>query len=322
MAIEPIENVAQDFEDGINLAHTQKQSIAKTLLNNAGIIVGVFIMFAVVVVVTTDFRVASWEDLKEIVVDFALLLLCSYSMYVNCSDSGMRLGLKNKDYLEGISAFNAKKEIIIKSKNQRRLHEFCRFFIERELENTKMNILAVVGYDYDTYMKEYAIRTKKEIDKDEILTKAQRKAINRANAVAPIVLTPEMIMKRGRHTGKRGPLGMAPETKKYIAFGMKLVTTTITTALVAAIIIEFVVEPTWLMFAECMLRLLIVILNGFSGYKLGYENIVFDTVNYMGDQTDLMEQAIQFFEDNPEPEQKKEGIAKEGTQSLIGNEKM
>lgn len=319
MAIEQIESVAQEFEDGINLAHTTKQSIAKTLLNNAGIIVGVFIMFAVVVVVTTDFRVVTWEDVKEIAVDFALLLLCSYSMYVTCSDSGMRLGLKNKDYLDGISAFKAKKDIIIKSKNQRRLHEFCRFFIKRELENTKMNILAVVGYDYDTYMREFAIRTKQEINNDKSLTKAQRKAINRANAVAPIVLTPEMIMKRGRHAGKRGPLGMAPETKKYIAFGMKFVTTTITTALVAAIIIEFVVEPTWLMFAECMLRLLIVVLNGFSGYKLGYENIVFDTVNYMSDQTDLMEQAIQFFEENSEPEQKNNRIVKEAGEVIINN---
>jgi hypothetical protein len=45
-----------------------------------------------------------------------------------------------------------------------------------------------------------------------------------------------------------------------------------------------------------MLKMIVVITNGFSGYKLGYENIVFDTTNYMSDQTDLMEQAIHYFE--------------------------
>jgi hypothetical protein len=43
-------------------------------------------------------------------------------------------------------------------------------------------------------------------------------------------------------------------------------------------------------------------LNGFSGYKFGYENIVFDTTNYMNDQTDLMEQALQYFEENNKDE--------------------
>jgi hypothetical protein len=64
-----------------------------------------------------------------------------------------------------------------------------------------------------------------------------------------------------------------------------------------AIVVDFVIEPTWIMFVSCMLRLMLVVLNGFSGYKFGYENIVYDTVNYMDDQTDLMEQAIQYFEE-------------------------
>ena len=45
----------------------------------------------------------------------------------------------------------------------------------------------------------------------------------------------------------------------------------------------------------------VCVMNGFTGYKFGYENIVFDTVNYMDDQTDLMEQAMQYFDSHPEP---------------------
>ena len=50
-----------------------------------------------------------------------------------------------------------------------------------------------------------------------------------------------------------------------------------------------------------LLKLCPVILNGFTGYKFGYENIVYDTVNYMSDQIDLMHQFKQYIEDNPTP---------------------
>lgn len=65
------------------------------------------------------------------------------------------------------------------------------------------------------------------------------------------------------------------------------------------IVLEAVVEPTWVLIATCCLKLMAVVINGFNGYKFGYENIVFDTVNYMSDQTDLMTQAVQYVEGHP-----------------------
>ena len=43
-----------------------------------------------------------------------------------------------------------------------------------------------------------------------------------------------------------------------------------------------------------ILLLAMVILSGFSGYKMGYENITVDTVNYVSDQTDLLHQFEQY----------------------------
>lgn len=42
-------------------------------------------------------------------------------------------------------------------------------------------------------------------------------------------------------------------------------------------------------------------LNGFTGYKNGYENIIVHTVNYINDQVDLMRQLIHYVEENPTP---------------------
>ena len=93
-----------------------------------------------------------------------------------------------------------------------------------------------------------------------------------------------------------------PTTKKGIAFGVKFIKISVTTLLTSIIVLDVVINPNWATFAACCLKLMPVILNGFTGYKMGYENIVYDTVNYMSDQIDLIHQFQQFVADNPTPE--------------------
>jgi hypothetical protein len=165
-----------------------------------------------------------------------------------------------------------------------------------------MELLAIVGFKYDEYIRKYLGVDEEVINANQDLSKAQKQAINKANKIKPIRLTPEMILRRGRRAGRRSPLGMDPETNKKIHFGTKLITTLFLTGLMTVIIVDIVVEPTWVVIAGCMLKMIVVITNGFSGYKLGYENIVFDTTNYMSDQSDLMDQAIRYFEEHEEDE--------------------
>lgn len=110
-----------------------------------------------------------------------------------------------------------------------------------------------------------------------------------------------MILKCGRGNSRRNPLGIKPETKKKIHFGTKFTTTAITSFVTGIIALDIIINPTWATFAACCLKVLLVVLNGFMGYKMGYENIVADTVEYMNDQTDLMNQLIQYIETYPDP---------------------
>lgn len=294
------------FEEIVVTENQVKNKLKKGFLNYAGIFVGVFLMFAVVVIVTTDIRLTSFEELAALGLDFFLLLFCSYSMYINCSDSGMRTGLASKLYTDALSTFETYKKSIVERRLQARLPEFCRHFVEEELRNSRLEILAVVGISYKKYLTEYISLSEEDVDarEDEVLSKPQREAIKKANAVKPIKLMPEMIMKRGRGSYRRSPLGWKPESKKYLNFGIKFVTTFLVALVMSMIVLDVVIEPTWVIFASVMLKLLAVVMNGFGGYKFGYENIVFDTVNYMSDQVDLMRQAIQYMDDTPlvEPE--------------------
>ena len=292
------------FEESVVAENQVKNKLKKGFLNYAGIFVGVFLMFAVVVIVTTDISFTSFEEMAALGLDFFLLLFCSYSMYINCSDSGMRTGLSSKLYTDALTTFETYKKNIVERRLQARLPEFCRHYIKDELRNSRLEILAVVGISYDIYLKEFISMDDEDVDARADLSKAQRKAIKKANAVKPIQLTPEMIMKRGRGSYRRAPLGLKPETKKLINFGGKFATTFLVALIMSMIVLDVVAEPTWVIFASCMLKLLAVVMNGFGGYKFGYENIVFDTVNYMSDQVDLMRQAIQYIDDTPlvEPE--------------------
>lgn len=290
---------ATDFEQTMLSEHAKKKKLAKGFLNNAGIFVGVLLMFAVIVVVTTDIRLTSFEEIAALGLDFFLLLFVSYSMYVNCSDSGMRAGLQSETYTGGLKAFETLKKHIIDTKMQARLGEFCCHYITEELRNSRTTVLAIVGFSYEEYMEKYVGKDTETIQKDKTLSKAQKKAIIKANGIEPVKLTPEMIMKRGRGSSRRAPLGTTPETKKGINFGTKFVSTFIISLAMSIIVLEAVVEPTWVLIATCCLKLMAVVINGFNGYKFGYENIVFDTVNYMSDQTDLMTQAVQYVEGHP-----------------------
>ena len=294
---------AEAFEQAVVSEHNQKKKVAKSLLNNAGIFFGVFLIFAVIVIVTTEIKITSFEQIAALGLDFFLLLFCSYSMYVNASDSGMRHGLQSDLYLDSLDRFSTKKKTIIDAQRQTRLHEFCRYYIDDELKNARMSVLAVVGFSYKEYRKKWLGLDEETIENDPKLSKVQKAALIKANAIKPVKLTPEMIMKRGRGSSRRAPLGTKPETKKSINFGVKFGSTFLISLVMSIIVLDIVVEPTWVIFASCMLKLLAVVMNGFTGYKFGYENIVFDTVNYMDDQTDLMNQAMQYFDAHPEPEE-------------------
>ncbi|MCM1218232.1 MAG: hypothetical protein NC548_27415 [Lachnospiraceae bacterium] len=305
--VEPIKPIGDKKEDKPSMGtvvegmHNTKKKIAKGFLNNSGIFVGVFLVFVVIVVFTTDIQLSSFADWAKLGLAFFVLLFCSYSMYINFSDTGMRAGKESESYKKTLGEYDGVKKDIISNKQQGRLLEFCRHFIIEELQNTRHAIIADVGLDFKLYKEKYVGMSKKALAQAAELTEPQRKAIIKANKVKPIKLTPEMIFKRGRGAGRRVPLGTNPHTKKGIAFGVKFVKISVTTLLTSIIVLDVVVNPSWATFAACCLKLMPVILNGFTGYKMGYENIVYDTVNYMSDQIDLIHQFQQYVAENPVP---------------------
>lgn len=276
-----------------------RKKITRSIMNNLGFVTAAFLVFAVIVIMTTDISIASFTDLSSLGLDFFLLLFCSYSMYVCCADSGTKAGLSTSIYAEITAKYDAIKKRILESHMQTRMGEFCTHYIAEELKNTKMTMLAPVGLSYDEYLEKYLQLDGESVDAMPNLTTSQKNAIKKANKVKPVRLTPEMILRKDRSAHRRSPLEVNPTKKKNIAFGMKFVRICVLSVFMSMIALEVIAEPSWIIFASVCLKLVSVIVNGFAGYGTGYDNIVVDTVNYMNGQIDLMQQAIQYIEANP-----------------------
>ena len=272
-----------------------KKKIAKGFINYGGIFVSVCLMFAVIMIVTTDVKVGSLKDLADLGMDFFLLLFCAYASYISCSDSGMRAGLSTESYNNTLKDFNEWKDKIVKGNMQVKLAEFCRTYILDDLKNVRMSYLAVVGLSYQQY-ETYMTMDDKEIDALPILSLTQKKAIKKANHTKPITLKPESILRHGKASFHRSPLEMSPETRKSINYVIKFAQSSLIAFGMSIIALEVVTDPSWVVFATVCFKLVSVIYNCFSGYRTGYSNIVVDSVNYMNAQIDLMQQAIQYIE--------------------------
>lgn len=304
--MQPIERKSPTPNEPLDKRVIRSRSAKKTffqkLLRNTGIFVSVFIMFVVIVAFTTDLQFSSLADWTALGLTFFVLLFCSYSMYLNCSDSGTKAGRETDTFLDTQDAYDDVKNMIAVNKMQGRLPEFCQHFIEEELELTRTTILADVGIEYVLYKEKYLGKDEaclQQLVIENKLSKIQADTIRNANKVKPITLTPDMIFKRGRGNNKRSPLGMNPKTKKKWNFCIKFITTLFTSVLMSVIVCKVIITPNWATFAECLLKLFAVAMNGFFGYKMGFENIVIDTVEYMRDQIDLMQHFLEYVKLTP-----------------------
>jgi hypothetical protein len=296
-------------DDALARAGGRPKAISRELLNNAGVYFSIFIVFAVIVIATTDISVSSFSDMAALGLDFFLLLFLSESMYINCSDSGMRHGQLTQIYIDAQERYEQIKKKATDIKYYPHLYTFCSKYVEDELRAARTFILQSVGISYEEYEAQYLGKSESHVRSSWGPSGPQKTAIVKANAMVSAELTPEMLLRKGKGYKRQSPLGMRPETKKNLNFFFKFVEKFVITLGISVIVLDVVAEPSWVLFASVCMKLISVALSGFGGYKFGYDNIVIDTVEFMNDQSYLLEQAVQFADNlPPEAEKNKEPL--------------
>lgn len=286
----------------LELIPTERNKISRLILGNARTLMMVFILFTVVVVMTTDIRFVTISSIRDLGLEFFLILFASYAMYVCCADGGTVAGIATDVYKAAEKRFVELKERVLENSRYSRLNEFCDYYIAEELKKTRMYYLIVASIGYDEYLEKYAKLSKSEIKTKTELTKLQQKAIIRANRVKQIRFTPDMMTTmQGKSSLVRFSLYLTPKAYRRMAFGTKFVKMSLVAVAMSLIALQVILEPSWTVFAEVCLKLVTVVINGFDGRTMGYNNIVVDTVKFTNNQSDLMQQAIQYIDAHPIP---------------------
>lgn len=266
---------------------------SKALLNYAGIFIGVFLVFVVVVVMTTDIHIVSFSDIAGLGLTFFVLVFCAYSMFICCADSGRRSGESTEIYTKALERFNEIRGRIITGGLQGVVKDFCCSYIESELESSRKAVLMGSGVTYDEYMGKYLTMSKRAIRKEKTLSRAQRHAIVAATSIKPLKLTAVMLLGSGSdRVHRRSPISVSPARHRREGFIRKLFQSAFTSLLTGSIVLEATAAFSRSDFAVVCLKLLTVVTNGFTGYKFGYENVTVDAVSYLNDRSDLLEEAI------------------------------
>lgn len=278
---------------------TEKKNLSQYIIGNARTLMIAFILFTVVVVLTTDIRLVTISSITSLGLEFFLILFSSYGMYVCCADGGINKGFATDIYKTAVARFEEMKAKIEETMLPK-MNDFCDHYVDEELRKTRMQHLALVCIPYEDYIEHYVTLGNKEINALD-LTSSQKKAIKRANAVKPIKLTPERIMTLGKTVHTRHALSITPGTMKNIAFGAKIVRMGFISLCMSLIAFDIILAPSWTVFAEVCLKLATVIINGFDGQREGFNNITVHTVNYVNAQSSLMKQALLYAEAHPTP---------------------
>ena len=279
---------------------TERRKLSQFVIGNARSLLIVFILFSVVVIMTTDIKFITLSSLKDIGLEFFLILFASYALYICCADGGTSAGLATDVYKAAVDRFTELKDKLLENDRYSRLNEFCAYYIQEELKKTRMQYLLVASIKYEEYLEKYVKLSRKEIKTQTELTELQKKAIIRANRVRQLRFTPDMLTTmNGKSIFTRFALSITPKLQKRIAFSGKFVKMFLTAFGMSLIALKVILEPSWTVFAEVCMKLVTVVINGFDGRTMGYNNITVDTVNFTNSQSDLMHQAIQYIDTHP-----------------------
>lgn len=286
----------------ISVVNHKTKRAMRSLISYGGLVLSMVIVIVFIVAMTTKMHSIPPSDIGQYVGDIIMTWLiycvCASMTYIASSDSGLRAGKLVPDYNNSMARYTELRKAVIEKKYQGKATEFCQKLCKEEQVYTRTTILSNFGITYEQYVELYEGKDKEQLEQEfPNLTKLQIKSICKANAVEQIGLTPEMLMRVGDRSGKREFLGMNPNKKKSLTYVASVTRITLVSAVMAFLVVDMILEPTWATFAESIIKALMITVQGFMGYKFGYDHVTITCAEYAEAQADLLQNLIDYCED-------------------------
>ncbi len=283
------------------------QKVKSAITAKFSSIVSIAVTGVVYLMFFTKGKIASAAEIKELSLIVVALLFANNVVFNNMIESGQKTARKS---IELITCIKDYENIFNKAKNTtagvERLSEYCEEYNKTSLENDRKELLNSEGVEYAAYRANYISRTKRDLKKlktesgkTKLLTKAQIKAICKANKLKSISLKPNQILRAGHAASRRRALGIAPEQKIKFVRIRKLFTSAVVSGLSAAIVLDMLTDFSFAKFVEATVKIAPILTSAYMGFKTGYNNIYLDTVAYIDEQTTYLTNYIKWLETAP-----------------------
>ena len=264
------------------------EKIITSVVERSGYVIAAAILLVVILVMTTDIRFITAQSVADFSATFFVLMFCSYGMYMNMYRNGMISGERLKEYKDVCKRYDEVRDKIKSADVYKRLADFCREYVDNDRRARIEEALSFSGVSYDEFLRYQHLG--RAALKAEGLCDTQIRRIRSAKRIRPIKLTPAMLYKQGKGATRFKALHTPPSERRKRDSIFKFITNALSYGMTGFIAFEMFSDPSFKTLCTVAFKLLMIGYTGYSGYVRGYDNIVTDTVLYINDQIDLLEQ--------------------------------
>ena len=261
------------------------------------------LMLAGVVVIAmvlslTDFTF-SLGDFKNFTALTLFLYVTTTIIYRNRYNKGKLRGRSDPEYKEALNGYREAKDKITELGIASEVPSFCREYKTKELKEYRKSILEDVDLDYDEYIEKYRHLTNRQIMRLS-LPLNERNAIKKCNKAKPIKLTPGLIMNENGEADRQRLAGQSGRERERKDKLTQLISRGLVVFLGGAIVVNFIVDFSFLTVAQWVVRMLPIISAIIMGDDGGFCDIAVTETNFKKDQTAIINLFFEYHKAIPE----------------------
>lgn len=262
----------------LDIANVNKFSMNDLML--AGIVV------IAMVLSLTDFTL-SLGDFKNFTALTLFLYVVTTIVYRNRYNRGKLRGRSDPEYKEALKDYRTAKKTITELGIASDIPTFCQEYKAQELKEYRKGILADVDLSYEEYMEKYRQLSNSKVRRLP-LPHNTRKAIIKCNKAMPVKLTPGLIMNESGESDRHKLVSQSGRDRERRDKLTQLISRGLVVFCGGAIVINFIVDFSFITVAQWFVRMLPIISAIIMGDDSGFCSIAVTETNFKKDQTSII----------------------------------
>lgn len=273
-------------------------NVSKFSMNDA-MLAGIVVIAMVLSLTDFTFSLGEFKN-------FTALTLFLYAVttivYRNRYNRGKLRGRSDPEYIEALKGYRSAKEKITEFGIASDIPTFCQEYKAQELKEYRKGILADVDLSYEVYIEKYRQLPNRQVMRLP-LPHNTRKAIIKCNKAMPVKLTPGLIMNESGVADRHKLVSQSGRERERKDKLTQLISRGLVVLLGGAIVIDFIVDFSFITVAQWLVRMLPIISAIIMGDDSGFCSIAVTETNFKRDQTAIINLLFEYEKAKPIPEE-------------------